>query len=147
MSKIDKALEIATRIYRGKTDKNGDPLILHALRVMVAVEHLGEDAMIVGLLHDVFEEEPGIGPLYYLDRGISPDIMAAVMVLTRSEKRTYFEYIERILKSGSNLPTLVKIKDLQDNLDEARMARLPHEERMSLKKRYKKALNMLGVKT
>ena len=54
MASIEKALQIAARAHEGQKDKDGQPYILHPLRVMNAVE--GEPAKVVAVLHDVIED-------------------------------------------------------------------------------------------
>ena len=53
MASIEKALQIAARAHEGQKDKDGQPYILHPLRVMNAVED--EPAKVVAVLHDVIE--------------------------------------------------------------------------------------------
>ena len=54
MATIEKALQIAAQAHEGQKDKEGQPYILHPLRVMSRVE--GEEAQIVAILHDVVED-------------------------------------------------------------------------------------------
>ena len=54
MASIEKALQIAARAHEGQKDKDGQPYILHPLRVMNAVED--EPVKVVAVLHDVIED-------------------------------------------------------------------------------------------
>ncbi len=54
MASIEKALQIAAQAHEGQKDKDGQPYILHPLRVMNAVED--KTAKIVAVLHDVIED-------------------------------------------------------------------------------------------
>jgi hypothetical protein len=53
---IERAIEIAAKAHAGVKDKQGQPYLLHPLRVMMGVE--GEEAQIVAVLHDVVEDTP-----------------------------------------------------------------------------------------
>jgi len=56
MATLGKAIAIAATAFEGAIDKGGNPYILHCLWVMNAVRHLGEDYMIVAVLHDLLED-------------------------------------------------------------------------------------------
>jgi (p)ppGpp synthase/HD superfamily hydrolase len=53
---LGRAIEIAVTAHAGQVDKGGRPYILHPLWVMDRVRHLGDDYMIVAVLHDVIED-------------------------------------------------------------------------------------------
>ena len=48
MASVEKALQIAARAHEGQKDKDGQPYILHPLRVMNAVE--GETEKVVAIV-------------------------------------------------------------------------------------------------
>jgi (p)ppGpp synthase/HD superfamily hydrolase len=50
MASIEKALQIAAQAHEGQKDKDGQPYILHPLRVMNAVE--SEAEKVVAILHE-----------------------------------------------------------------------------------------------
>ena len=54
MTTLERAIAIATKAHAGQIDKAGEPYILHALRVMLAVETPEERTAAV--LHDVVED-------------------------------------------------------------------------------------------
>ena len=54
MSTLEKAIEIASLAHAGVLDKQGQPYILHPLRVMLNVR--GLVAQVVAVLHDVVED-------------------------------------------------------------------------------------------
>src|SRR4051812_49066425 len=93
MSLLPAALQIAVSAHRGQLDKSGQPYILHPLRVMAGVD--GDDAKIVGLLHDVVEDTD-----VTLDDlrapGFSEAVLAAMMLLTHEKSDTYADYVVRI---------------------------------------------------
>ena len=54
MATLEKAIEIAARAHAGAVDKDGQPYLLHPLRVMMGVST--PQAQIVAALHDVVED-------------------------------------------------------------------------------------------
>ena len=50
------AIDFALQMHLSQVDKVGRPYFGHVLRVALAVQHLGEDYFIAGLLHDVVED-------------------------------------------------------------------------------------------
>lgn len=88
----------------------------HFLRVgLRARQAYGDDAGIIGLLHDLVEDgwttEDNLK-----DAGFPNDIIDAVMVLTRPDGLTYTEYIDRIVR-GPFFARAVKRIDIWDNID------------------------------
>lgn len=65
-------------------------------------------------------------------------IVDAVLILTRSEGKTYFDYITSIKQSGNVSATAVKIADIEHHLNNS--ADIPS----SLVARYEKALDILN---
>ena len=55
-SLLEIAIQIAAAAHAGQKQKNGQPYILHPLRVMMRVHT--EDEKIVAILHDVLEDTP-----------------------------------------------------------------------------------------
>ena len=51
---LDKAIKIAVDSHTGQTGKNGDPYILHPLRMMFQLDTTEEK--IVAVLHDTIEK-------------------------------------------------------------------------------------------
>jgi relA/spoT family protein len=56
--RINKAIEIATKVHEGQKRKSGDPYIVHPLAVMKILEDwkMDEDTIIAGVLHDTVED-------------------------------------------------------------------------------------------
>ena len=135
---LDLAIKIATDAHAGQVDKGGQPYILHALRVMLSVET--EDERIVAVLHDVVEDtEITANDLYWM-HGFKPDIMIAVVALTRGKNEDYFDFIRRCM--GNPLARAVKIADIRDNLDPKRG--LPSDTKaLDRAEKYRRALRLL----
>jgi len=107
---LGRAIEIASVAFSRVQDKSGSPYILHCLWVMDRVRHLGEDAMIVAVLHDLVEDTDWTLDML-LEEGFSVLIVKAIGVLTHIEEDSYDEYIKKI--SQNVLSREVKLRDLE----------------------------------
>lgn len=115
---LDRAISIAVSCHAGQRDKRGDSYIRHPLRVMEAVRDLGEDAMIVAVLHDVVEDTSMT--LEELGRqGCTEAQIMAIDSVTRREGEDYFQFLERT--KLSSVGRRVKIADIEDNMSLWRM--------------------------
>jgi GTP diphosphokinase / guanosine-3',5'-bis(diphosphate) 3'-diphosphatase len=109
---LDRAIQIAVEAHRGQLDKQGEPYILHPLRVMVQV--VEDNERIAAALHDVVEDSE-----WTLDdlrrEGFEEAVIEAVDALTRREGEAYLDYVDR---AGANkIARMVKLADLRDNGD------------------------------
>lgn len=138
MSKLTRAIEIATKAHKGATDKYQAPYINHVIRVMKMGDN--DNERIVGVLHDVIEDTH----LTFEDlekEGFSNDIIDALKCVTKkSEDEDYAEFINRV--KTNPLAVKVKINDLSDNLDIKRMPVVLESDLKRLNK-YLKAYNDL----
>jgi hypothetical protein len=111
---------VAIRVHAGQVDKQGEPYLLHVLRV---VEAVGDEAKPLAALHDTVEDAEThlVGARLASETGVGYwDLVA----LTRSEtgacekhcEGTYADYIAHIAGCGTPLAREVKIADLRDNL-------------------------------
>lgn len=135
---LNRALEIATEAHAGQVDKGGAPYITHPMRVSAAVE--GEDAKIVGLLHDVVEDGPGWTLGQLRREGFSDAVVEAVDALTHRKGEDYFASIERA--KANPLARQVKLADLTDNSDRTRLKEIGEREEKRLAK-YAEAVRIL----
>lgn len=136
---FEKAIMIATKVHAGQKDKAGAPYLLHVLRVMMSVEKM--DERIVALLHDVVEDsETTIEEL--ANEGFSKKILRAVELLTKTEHKTYEDYIQEIKKN--ELARVVKSADLKDNMNISRLKTLTENDKLRIKK-YKAAYKFLNT--
>lgn len=149
MDNLSQALMLAIRVHAGQTDKQGEPYLLHVLRVVEAVD--SERAKVLAALHDVLEDNNRLD----LDLEAMFDdgmwVENSVEALTRDPSDTYQEYIEGIRAGHSSTWTSeireVKVADLRDNL--GRIPCKPHiqsnwiREWFGLKRRYEKSLKIL----
>lgn len=131
------ALKIAMDAHKGQVDRAGAPYILHPLTV---ASHMDTEAgFVTALLHDVMEDSD------YTEAdlnaaGIPYEILEALRLLTHDKNEPYLDYIRRI--KGNDLARMVKLADLQHNMD---LSRLPEVTEKDLERveKYKKAVSIL----
>lgn len=115
---LGRAIEIAVTAHAGQVDKGGRPYILHPLWVMDKVRHLGDDYMIVAILHDVVEDSSWT--IEELIRfGFNQDTMYALSLLTHVKEVSYDDYIKAI--STDPIAKAVKLRDLEHNTKVTRL--------------------------
>lgn len=115
MNMLDKAIQIAVQAHAGQLDKGGNPYILHPLWVMNQVRHLGEDYMIVAVLHDVVEDSENQSETYnkIIKEGFNQNVMYALALVTHDKETPYDDYIKAI--ATNPIAKAVKLKDLEHN--------------------------------
>lgn len=130
---LNEAISIAAYLHRGQLDKQGQPYILHPLRVMLSLNT--EQERILAALHDVVEDAgwPSfVEAAETVKAEVEPWLRNALSVLTRRPAERYADYIDRVSKEP--LARIVKLADIHDNMLPERM--LPNAEGVSLHKRY-----------
>ena len=110
MATIEKPPQIAAKAHEGQKDKDGQPYILHPLRVLNGVE--GEEAKIVAVLHDVIEDSP-VTEVDLREEGFSETVITAVKCLTHRNGESYADYVIRC--NSNDIARRVKLADLEDN--------------------------------
>ena len=107
---IESAIALATRFHNQQRDSDGDPYILHLLRVMLACKSpLAKQA---GVLHDLLEDTSATTQ-DILDAGLSQTLVDTLRLLTHSKDLSYAQYVLNL--SQDPVATEVKMADLQDN--------------------------------
>lgn len=134
---LDKAAKICIENHYGQRDKMNCAYFQHPMRVAMRCET--DDEKMVALLHDTIEDtEVTIG--YLLDEGFPKYITDAILAVTRQPNEPYEEFIKRTKKNG--IGRMVKIHDLEDNLDTTRLNEVSPEMAVRFSK-YLKALRYL----
>jgi (p)ppGpp synthase/HD superfamily hydrolase len=126
--------------HAGQLDKNGEPYILHPLRVMLAVrERSGTAAQQAAtVLHDVIEDCDVSDD--FLEERFPTEVCDVVDALTHQEGEDYPAFLRRAAKTPSAL--LVKEADIRDNHGRLNLvADLAVRERLQVK--YEGALALL----
>ncbi|WP_251473663.1 phosphohydrolase [Stenotrophomonas lactitubi] len=137
---VNEARWLAEEAHATQTDKAGRPYIEHVARVAAAVA--GDDtAEMVAWLHDVLEDQPAFATNVML---FPQAVVEAVFDLTRDVNKSEAFYYWNIRQSPLSLK--VKLADIADNSDEARLDLLDPETAARLRAKYAKARAALGVK-
>ena len=115
---LAKAIQIASTAHLKQIDKGGKPYILHPLWVMDKVRHLGEDYMVVAVLHDVIEDTnwtlDNLRIVLSACDNYTDNIITALSLLTKVlEDQDYMNYIRNI--SFNPIAKEVKLRDLEHN--------------------------------
>lgn len=136
---LGKAIAIAANGFKDKTDRSGEPYIMHCIRVMNQMDT--DEERIVAILHDVVED--GVATLEeLLTQGLSAKMYNALYCLTHNKKDDYLDvYIKRI--SLNPLATKVKLADLRDNSNITRLKGLTKKDFDRMEK-YHKAYTYLS---
>jgi (p)ppGpp synthase/HD superfamily hydrolase len=128
------ALRLAMNAHDGQVDKLGKPYINHVTAVARGVAGFGEQATIVGLLHDVVEDT-SITIQDLRRAGVRVDALASIQLLTKSRGRDLRHYLEAITRNQMAL--WVKISDNAHNTLPERVAAIEDEAtRLRLERKY-----------
>lgn len=136
------AAELATAAHRGQTDKAGQPYIDHPRRVSTYVDPHNTHAIAAALLHDSIEDTT-LTTADLAAQGIPAEVIEAVELLTRHNDQPRIDYYTQIRQH--QVAREVKLADLADNTDPARLAMLPTALRSHLLRKYTNAYQALGV--
>lgn len=112
------AIALTAEGFKNKTDKSGEPYILHCLRVMNNLHTKDKELQSIAVMHDVVED--GIVTQYQLaDLGFSDRVLQAIYLLTHRKGEEYDNYIKQVAFNKDAI--LVKLADLKDNSDITRL--------------------------
>jgi guanosine-3',5'-bis(diphosphate) 3'-pyrophosphohydrolase len=137
---LERAIQLACSAHWGQVypSPEGEPFILHPLRVMLAMRGTGRQ--MAAVLHDVLEDTPMTVDELRAE-GLPGAVIAAIIVLTRRDGTSYEDYIERVALNP--IARAVKAADIADNL--ANNRRLPATPEVAGRiARYERALLRLG---
>ena len=129
MSQLENAIQIALKAHSGQKDKAGAPYILHPLRLMMKMKT--EPEQITAVLHDVVEDS-GVSLDDLREAGMPDEVVEAVDRLSRRDGEAYEDFILRLKPNA--LARRVKLADLEDNMDLARLSRVTQKDRDRLAK-------------
>lgn len=144
---VSEARRLGAAAFLGVRDKAGAPYWGHCERVAANAKNKGvedADALAAALLHDAIED----GVLTWRDlEAFSARTHKLVACLTRDKEGvSYADYIAAIAESADRDLILIKLSDLDDNSDPARLAALPARKAESLKARYESATAVLSMR-
>ena len=133
-----KAMKLCFLAHKDQVDKSGMPYVFHPFHL--AEQMRDEATTVAALLHDVVEDTP------YTFRdleemGFSPEVIAALRLLTHDEGEEYLAYVARIRENP--IAKAVKLADLRHNSDLSRLDRVD-EKALARAEKYKAAIKLLG---
>lgn len=109
-------VNLMMRQHRGQTDKAGKDYYFHPMRVSTRVATV--EQKIVALLHDTIEDT-GMTPGRLSQLGYSHEVVTDLLSVTRAEGESYAHFIVRV--GDNETGRLVKLADLEDNMDIRRL--------------------------
>lgn len=149
---ISKARKIAEMVHGSQTDKLDYPYMAHVNDVAKRVQSMGDEYIIVALLHDAIEDavEHDDGEKFQeeiineISETFSHEIIEAINVMTKSSNDDYFaDYLPRV--KNNKIAKEVKIADSSHNLSKAHLLDDEPKLQEKLRNKYIRVLNELGV--
>lgn len=116
---LDKAAMICLTAHAGQRDKMGCAYFQHPMRV--AMRCNTDQEKMVALLHDTIEDTD-ITADYLLAQGFPQTVVDGVLSVTKREGESYEDFVARAKQNP--LGRVVKLHDLEDNLDVFRLMAL-----------------------
>ena len=108
---LHKAITIACEAHQGQSSINGEPYILHPLRLLIKAK--SNEERIIAVLHDVIEKT-NISLADLKNKGFDQNIISSIDSLSRRRNESYIEYIERLMQN--KISVKIKLLDLVDNI-------------------------------
>ena len=138
------ASEIARAAHGDQRDKAGRAYIDHPRRVAARLAGQGEspETVAAGWLHDVLEDT-AVSADDLLAAGVPAEVVAAVESVTHHDGESQADYAERVRACPMGLK--VKLADLADNSDPARLALLDDQTRQRLTAKYERMSRLLST--
>ena len=149
---ISKARKIAEKVHSTQTDKKHYPYMAHINDVVKRVQSLGDEYIIVALLHDAIEDavDHKDGEKFQeeitneINETFSYEIVEAINIMTKSSNDDYFlDYLPRV--KNNKIAKEVKIADSSHNLSKAHLLDDKPKLQEKLRSKYIRVLNELGV--
>lgn len=116
---LDKAAMICVRGHACQRDKTGSAYFLHPMRV--AMRCASDEEKMVALLHDTIEDTD-VTAEYLLAEGFPQSVVDGILSVTKRDGESYEDFVARAKQNP--LGRVVKLHDLEDNLDIFRLSEL-----------------------
>ena len=113
---LDKAAQICVNKHSGQRDKAGRAYFMHPMRV--AMRCTTDEEKMVALLHDTIEDTD-VTADYLLGEGFPRTVVDGILSVTKREGESYEDFVARAKRNP--LGRVVKLHDLEDNLDVLRL--------------------------
>ena len=108
---LHKAITIACEAHQGQFSINGEPYILHPLRLLIKAK--SNEERIIAILHDVIEKT-NISLADLKNKGFDQNIISSIDSLSRRGGESYVDYIGRLMQN--RISVKIKLLDLADNI-------------------------------
>jgi GTP diphosphokinase / guanosine-3',5'-bis(diphosphate) 3'-diphosphatase len=115
---LSKMLVLAVNRHEGQFDKQGQPYILHPLKVMHYLKSDDEKLQVVAVAHDLIEDTKTTY-VELRELGFPEDVIEAIRALTKIPGETYEEYKAKV--KANPMAVKVKMADLRHNTDIRRL--------------------------
>lgn len=135
---LDEAVDLARRFHGGAVDEGGRADIEHPLRVMGRVS--GLEAKLAAVLHDLVEDST-LSSADLVAAGCPARVLQALDALTRRPDENDDEFVARA--AGDPVARVVKLAELDDELDPDRLGMLDPAEASRLRTEYERARAIL----
>ena len=142
------AYSVAAKVFESTEDKQGEPYIHHCIAVKDYLCTKDKELQAIAILHDVVEDTPTESfpskitmPMMF-GWGFSERVVTAVWCLTHNSTETYEDYIKRVALNED--AKLVKLADLQHNLEVTRIKGNLNAAHFARVERYHKAFVYLN---
>ena len=139
---VSLAIKLATEYHAGQVDKSGRPYLGHLERTATKVRFSGgtwvQEA--AAWLHDCLEDTEATGA-ELSEAGIPFAVMRIVYAMTHYNGVSNEDYWQDIANDGGAV--LVKLCDIYDNLDPARMCYVEEAKQKRLRVKYARAILIL----
>lgn len=142
MITMKEVIKFAEIKHGEQKDKNGELYVWHLYRVATCFIDDNDEYEIVAWLHDILEDtNTTVDDL--LELGVPKNLISAIVILTHNKGQSYEDYIKLICTN--KIATRVKLADLHDNLNPARLRKLDTKTQKRLLRKYGTALNLIGL--
>lgn len=131
-------------LFKGKTDKGGNPYISHLIRV---AQNVKPQYAQIAFCHDVIEDS-GVDEdwLRNPDFQLSDYEIETIHLLSHAKSVSYSDYITNILNSKNLGAMYVKMADLLDNMNLNRLRQMTKKDIDRVSERYIPAYNRISTK-
>lgn len=138
---ILKVITFVKEKHKNQVDLSGQPYFFHLQRVSKKLKNTSYKE--IAYLHDIFEDTHTYD-FELSSLGVAKWQIDVIKVLTRREKEQYEDYILRI--SEDPAARLIKIADLEDNMDISRLKTLDERDIRRLRKYHKAYIYLKNIK-
>lgn len=128
------AIALVAEKFVNKTDKSGQPYVLHCLHVMNTIKSEDENVKIAAVMHDLIEDTD-VTFKDLADMQFSSKVLRLMHLVTHDKTTSYDDYIKAI--SCDTDATDIKLADLRHNSDITRLKGLRKKDFDRLEKYHK----------